>query len=100
MLCNCGLPSALHIMCCRNNPLLPCSQSNPQPEATRKKMKNAMRVVALAVPLVSTSLPASVFMYWTGELVARSCPRRGGVGLKWAALGWAGWEWGPVHTLP
>ena len=30
-------------------------------------MKNAMRVVALAVPLLSTTLPASVFMYWTGE---------------------------------
>lgn len=40
-----------------------------QPEATRKKMKNAMRVVALAVPLVSTSLPASVFMYWTASNV-------------------------------
>ncbi|PRW56043.1 mitochondrial inner membrane OXA1 [Chlorella sorokiniana] len=40
-----------------------------QPEATRKKMKNAMRVVALAVPLVSTSMPASVFMYWTASNV-------------------------------
>lgn len=38
-----------------------------QPEGTKKKMKNAMRVVALAVPLLSTTLPASVFMYWTGE---------------------------------
>lgn len=52
-------------------------------------MKNAMRVVALAVPLVSTSLPASVFMYWTGELGARGCAGRGWAGLKRAALGGA-----------
>ena len=38
-----------------------------QPEATRKRMKAVMRVVALAVPFLSTTLPASVFMYWTGE---------------------------------
>lgn len=38
-----------------------------QPEEMQKKMKTMMRVVALAVPLVSASLPASVFMYWSGE---------------------------------
>lgn len=38
-----------------------------QPEETRKRMKNIMRVVALAVPLVSTAIPASVFMYWTAS---------------------------------
>ncbi|PSC71648.1 mitochondrial inner membrane OXA1 [Micractinium conductrix] len=38
-----------------------------QPEATRKRMKAVMRVVALAVPFLSTTLPASVFMYWTAS---------------------------------
>ena len=52
-----------------------------QPEATRKKMKNAMRVVALAVPIFSTSLPASVFMYWTGE--RQLCLGWGSGSMRW-----------------
>ncbi|KAI3436771.1 hypothetical protein D9Q98_006183 [Chlorella vulgaris] len=40
-----------------------------QPEEMQKKMKTMMRVVALAVPLVSASLPASVFMYWSASNV-------------------------------
>ncbi len=65
-----------------------------QPEATRKKMKNAMRVVALAVPLLSTSLPASVFMYWTGALLGEvhgltSVPK-----LAWHDGRLAGWQAG------
>ncbi|KAL4420074.1 hypothetical protein ABPG77_004339 [Micractinium sp. CCAP 211/92] len=38
-----------------------------QPEETKQKMKNVMRFVALIVPVVSYSLPASVFMYWTAS---------------------------------
>ncbi|KAL4457833.1 hypothetical protein ABPG75_012698 [Micractinium tetrahymenae] len=38
-----------------------------QPEETKKKMKTVMRVVALAVPILSTTIPASVFMYWTAS---------------------------------
>lgn len=38
-----------------------------QTDEMRTRMKNVMRVVALSVPLVSTALPASVFMYWTAS---------------------------------
>lgn len=38
-----------------------------QPEETKKKMKNVMRFVALLVPVLSTTIPASVFMYWTAS---------------------------------
>ena len=34
-------------------------------------MKNTMRAVALLIPLVSTSMPASVFCYWTGAAAPR-----------------------------
>ncbi len=63
----------------RPHPPTPCLQ----PEETKQKMKNVMRFVALIVPVVSYSLPASVFMYWTGE-APRSCvalaPAGGGGG--------------------
>lgn len=34
-------------------------------------MKNVMRFVALLVPVLSTTIPASVFMYWTGRRAAQ-----------------------------
>ena len=37
-----------------------------QPPEMQKKMKNVMRGVSLLIPALSTALPASVFMYWTG----------------------------------
>lgn len=49
-------------------------------------MKNAMRVVAVAIPLMSTALPGSVFMYWTGEALGTGVDGCG-VGLAWPGLG-------------
>ena len=40
-----------------------------QPPEMQKKMKNVMRGVSLLIPALSTALPASVFMYWTGGWV-------------------------------
>lgn len=64
-------------------------------------MKTMMRVVALAVPFVSTSLPASVFMYWTGAGPA-SAPEAGWRLLlgKWPPEGGPPPECGWARRLP
>ena len=63
----------------------------------RKKMKMIMRGVALIILPFSASLPASVFMYWTGAVW----------GGRWCGCGGGdcgdcgeGWWWGlGVHVL-
>jgi hypothetical protein len=64
-----------------------------QPPEMQKKMKNVMRGVSLLIPALSTALPASVFMYWTGGPIGGCGEGRLrvvwlGVGAAEEGIGW------------
>ena len=62
---------------CLPPPLLP----PVQPEATKRRMKNVMRFISVAIVPMTLDLPAAVFMYWTASnafslvQVSRLCQR-------------------------